>query len=65
MSGTGDAELKRELLYLFQLATSEGRLDVAEHLLKALETLSPERDDSVLLEAYSLLTRHTPADRDR
>jgi hypothetical protein len=35
-------ELERQVLRAFRRALADGRLDVAEHLLQALEVLDPE-----------------------
>lgn len=52
-------DLEREVLRLFRLARREGQVAAAEHLLKALEALAPERSGgkgvkptSALAEAY-------------
>ncbi|NDK52791.1 hypothetical protein [Rhizobium laguerreae] len=41
-------KLERSILALFQSACREDRLDVAEHLLRALEASSKESDDGGL-----------------
>jgi len=56
--------LEQEVLILFKLACRQDRPDVAEHLLRALETLErepgaqePARCHCSLMEAYSELIR--------
>jgi hypothetical protein len=60
--------LEREILILFKLACRQNRLEIAEHLLRALETLDREpcvqehtRYHCTLMEAYGELVRHTDA----
>jgi hypothetical protein len=60
MSDAAHAVLERELLHVFQLSMREGRPDVAEHVLKALEMLCADGDNPRLLEAYSSLIPRSP-----
>ncbi|GEO42791.1 hypothetical protein SAE02_69390 [Skermanella aerolata] len=52
--------LEEEVLCAFKRAMDEGQQDVAEHLLRALETLGPEVTlESSLGEAYALVAQHS------
>lgn len=53
-SGPEDA-----VLFAFRQAYAEGRYEVAEHLLKALESIAEVEDYGPLFEAYRLLD-HAP-----
>lgn len=57
-------DLEEHILAVFSRACRQGRLDVAEHLLRALETLDPTGNDKrmsylhePLAEAYLTITR--------
>jgi hypothetical protein len=49
--------LDRSILTAFKSAHDAGRLDVAEHLLSALECLCNETDGSAVDEAYRIICR--------
>lgn len=48
------------MLFAFRQAYAEGRFDVAEHLLQALEALSGDRSELApnLAEAYRVFSEH-------
>lgn len=57
--------LEKQILTLFKLACRQGRSDIAEHLLLALEALDqrpdisgPPVDQRILIEAYSEIIHH-------
>ena len=52
-------ELTDLVLFAFQKACSDGRLDVAEHLLVALEELADGTESGALVQAYCLLAQRT------
>ncbi|KSV89583.1 hypothetical protein N184_27315 [Sinorhizobium sp. GL28] len=54
MTGFSQNDLQDDILAAFQRAFCQGRLDVAEHLLRALETACDTHyaDDSALDDAY-------------
>ena len=60
----GRSRLERRTLAAFRQAVDDGRLDVAEHLLRALEVLKPDlAPGSPLADAYlslGLLGRKVP-----
>ncbi len=48
--------LEEQILTAFKRALSEGRMDVAEHLLKALEALDPHpMPGSLVADAYGAI----------
>jgi hypothetical protein len=52
-SAVADGRLEKRTLAAFRQAVDDGRLDVAEHLLRALEVLGPDAaPGSPLAEAY-------------
>ncbi len=61
--------LEHTILTAFKQAVTEGRLDVADHLLKALEVLSVDGErDAVLAETYLFLADRlivVPNERDK
>lgn len=60
----GPEKLEKNVLSLFNQACRQGRLDVAEHLLQALETLCedgcrqrPQRNRDAVASAYLTVAR--------
>ena len=47
--------LDRKILDAFKQATREGKLEVAEHLMRALESLSRELDNTYIDQAYQVV----------
>ncbi len=55
---TGRRSLESRILAVFHQALVEGRLDVGEHLLRALEVLDDNgKPGATLTEAYALVAR--------
>lgn len=50
------------VLFAFRQAYESGQLDVAEHLLRALENLSGKEIGPELGEAYRVITDHPPTE---
>ena len=58
-------ELELSVLRAFRQALADDRMDVAEHLLRALETLDPNVDGGVLRDAYRCVLQRTEASLSR